>query len=133
MSLDDRGRGKAETRNLELGNIARDLLLVAKELDVPILAIHQLNRSVESRSDKRPLLSDLRESGQLEEHADVVLMPYRDGYYYPSSERANVMEIWVRKNRDGPSGTVCELFWQGEYMRCASLSKRKPPAEVDFG
>ncbi len=122
------GDGEAETRNLELGNIARNLLLTAKELDVPILTIHQLNRGVESRSDKRPLLSDLRESGQLEEHADVVLMLYRDGCYYPDSERADIMEIWVRKNRNGPSGALCELFWQAEYGRCVSLVERESPS-----
>jgi replicative DNA helicase len=116
----------AETRNLELGHLARDLLLVTKELEVPILVLHQLNRGVESRSDKRPLLSDLRESGQLEEHADVVLMLYRDGYYHQESERADIMEVWVRKNRlSGPSDTLCELYWRGEYMRCASLSKQE--------
>lgn len=112
---------KPETRNLELGAIARDLLLIANELEVPILAVHQLNRSVESRVDKRPMLSDLRESGQLEEHSDVVVMLYRDEYYYPDSERANIMEIWVRKNRNGPAGVVCELFWQERYMRCVSI------------
>jgi replicative DNA helicase len=89
-SLGERALG-AESRSLELGSIARNLLLVAKDLEVPILSIHQLNRSVENRSDKRPLLADLRGSGQLEEHADVALMLYRDGYYYPvllSGQRA---------------------------------------------
>jgi replicative DNA helicase len=132
--MSDGSNSSAESRSLELGSIARNLLLVAKDLEVPILSIHQLNRSVENRSDKRPLLADLRGSGQLEEHADVALMLYRDGYYYPGSERANIMEIWVRKNRlGGPSGTVCELFWQGEYMRCVPLSKSESPPEVELG
>ena len=131
--MSDGSDGGTESRSLELGSIARNLLLVAKDLEVPILSIHQLNRSVENRSDKRPLLADLRGSGQLEEHADVVLMPYRDGYYYPGSERANIMEIWVRKNRlGGPSGTVCELFWQGEYMRCVPLARMESPPEVEL-
>jgi len=78
---------EAQTRNLELGAISRGLLLAAKKMDVPILAIHQLSRAVERRNDKRPLLCDLRESGRLEEDADVVLMLYRDGYYNPPGER----------------------------------------------
>ncbi len=115
-----------ETRNLELGGIGRGLLRAAKALDVPIVAIHQLNRGVDNRADKRPLLSDLRESGQLEEHADVALMLYREGYYDDASFRANVMEVWVRKNRlGGPAGERCELFWQGAYMRCCELEKEE--------
>jgi len=115
---------QAETRNLELGAISRGLLLAAKDLDVPILALHQLNRGVDSRSERRPVLSDLRESGRLEEDADVVLMLYRDGYYWPDSERANVMEIWVRKNRlGGPAGVRCEMYWHGEYMRLEPLER----------
>ena len=119
----------AETRNLELGGIGRGLLRAAKALDVPVLALHQLNRGVDGRMDKRPLLSDLRESGQLEEHADVVLMLYREGYYDNGngngnhSERENVMEVWVRKNRlGGPAGERCEVYWQGAYMRCRELA-----------
>ncbi len=113
-----------------VGGIARGLLLAANALDTPILSIHQLNRGVDARPDKRPMLSDLRESGQLEEHADVVLMLYREGYYDNGNggvdnenERANVMEVWSRKNRldlpasrgqaGGPSGERCELFWRG--------------------
>jgi replicative DNA helicase len=116
---------RAETRNLELGAIARSLLLAANDLDVPIIAIHQLNRSVEMRADKRPLLSDLRESGQIEEHADVVLMLYREGYYNPDSELANVMEVWVRKNRlGGPADRRCDMYWHGEYMRCEPLTQQ---------
>ena len=115
---------RVENRNLELGSISRGLKLTGDDLQVPVLSIHQLNRSVENRQDKRPMLSDLRESGRLEEDADVVLMLYRDGYYYPESERKNVMEIWVRKNRlGGPSGRRCEMFWQGRYMRCVPLER----------
>ena len=121
---------RAETRNLELGAISRALLLASKDLGVPILALHQLNRSVDSRQDKRPQMSDLRESGRLEEDADVILMLYRDGYYYPESERANVMEVWVRKNRlGGPANCRCEMAWIGKYMRCEPLEYRE---KIDF-
>jgi replicative DNA helicase len=120
---------QADTRNLELGAISRGLLLAAKDLDTPILAVHQLNRSVDNRADKRPMLSDLRESGRLEEDADVVLMLYRDGYYYPESERADIMEIWVRKNRlGGPAGERCEMYWRGRYMRCEPLIPISEPS-----
>ncbi len=127
LSPDQQTLKRAETRNLELGGIARGLLLAANALDTPILSIHQLNRGVDARPDKRPMLSDLRESGQLEEHADVVLMLYREGYYDNGNggvdnERANVMEVWARKNRlDGPSGERCELFWRGAMMRCYEM------------
>ncbi len=129
LSPDQHTLKRAETRNLELGGIARGLLLAANALDTPMLSIHQLNRGVDGRTDKRPMLSDLRESGQLEEHADVVLMLYREGYYDNGNggvdnenERANVMEVWSRKNRvDGPAGERCELFWRGAMMRCYEM------------
>lgn len=118
--------GETRTRNLELGEIARSLKLAADDLGLPILLLHQLNRGVDNRADKRPVLSDLRESGQIEEHADIVLMLYRAGYYNPHAENANVMEIWVRKNRlGGPSGRRCEMFWNGERMRCEPLSRQE--------
>jgi replicative DNA helicase len=111
------------TRNLELGAISRGLLLAAQDLAIPILALHQLNRGVENRQNKRPLMSDLRESGRLEEDADVILMLYREGYYNPDHEDANIMEIWVRKNRlGGPSGIRAEMFWHGELMRLENLA-----------
>jgi replicative DNA helicase len=111
-----------ENRNLELGNISRELKLAADALDVPMVAVHQLSRAVEQRKDKRPLLCDLRESGRLEEDADVVLMLYREGYYEPSSSDANVAEIWVRKNRlGGPADRCVKLFWLGKYMRFEEL------------
>ncbi len=120
---------RANTRNLELGAISRGLLLAAKGLDTPILAIHQLNRGVDQRSERQPRLSDLRESGRLEEDADVVLMLYRSGYYWPERADADVMEIWVRKNRlGGPAGSVCKMYWRGELMRCEPLTTADPGA-----
>jgi replicative DNA helicase len=111
-----------QNRNLELGNISRGLKLAADALGAPVVAVHQLSRAVEHRADKRPLLSDLRESGRLEEDADVVLMLYREGYYNPSSPEADIAEIWIRKNRlGGPSGRCVRLFWQGKYMRFEAL------------
>ena len=112
-----------ENRNLELGSISRELKLAADALGVPVVAVHQLSRAVENRADKRPLLSDLRESGRLEEDADVVLMLYREGYYDPASLDANVAEVWVRKNRlGGPAGRCIKLFWLGKYMRFVELA-----------
>ena len=113
-----------ENRNLELGSISRELKLAADALGVPIVAVHQLSRAVEQRADKRPLMSDLRESGRLEEDADVILMLYREGYYSPGSPEANVAEIWIRKNRlGGPSGRCVKLFWLGKYMQFAELQR----------
>jgi replicative DNA helicase len=101
---------------------SRELKLAADALGVPIVAVHQLSRAVEKRSDKRPLLSDLRESGRLEEDADVVVMLYREGYYNPGSPDANVAELWIRKNRlGGPAGRCVKLFWMGKYMRFEEL------------
>jgi len=118
------GAKRAENRNLELGAMSRELKLAADDLRVPIMAVHQLSRGVEQRADKRPMLADLRESGRLEEDADMVLMLYRDGYYDPHSPDANVMEVWIRKNRlGGPAGRCVKLFWQGRYMRCAPLER----------
>ena len=111
-----------ENRNLELGSISRDLKLAADALGLPIVAVHQLSRAVEHRADKRPLLADLRESGRLEEDADVVLMLYREGYYNPNSPDANVAEVWVRKNRlGGPAGRCIKLYWSGKHMRFEQL------------
>ena len=109
---------KKETRNLELGTISRELKLAANYFRLPFLVVHQLSRAVEGRQDKRPLLRDLRESGHLEEDADVVLMLYRHGYYNPRSPTANVSEVWVRKNRlGGPSDRVVKMRWDGPLMR----------------
>jgi len=112
------------SRVQDVGSISREMKRVQRELDVPIVMAHQLNRNVEYRSDKRPLLADLRETGDVEQDADVVLMLYREGVYEPKSERANVMEILCRKNRvDGPAGTYGEAVWRGKFMRLDEMAK----------
>ncbi len=112
-----------ESRQQEVSEISRSLKGVARELNVPIIALSQLSRNVEARPDKRPLLSDLRESGSLEQDADVVLFIYRDDYYDRNSEKKNIAEILVRKHRNGPVGEV-DLYFQSEQTKFRNLDKR---------
>ncbi|MBI2874227.1 MAG: replicative DNA helicase [Firmicutes bacterium] len=102
--------GRSENRNQEVAEIARALKALARELKVPVIALSQLSRGVEHRQDKRPTLADLRESGELENTADLVLFIYRDGYYNPESETPHVTEIILGKHRSGPVGTVNLVF-----------------------
>ena len=106
----------SENRQQEISEISRNLKLIAREFNVPVIALSQLSRSVESRPDKRPVLSDLRESGSLEQDADIVMFLYRDIYYNPESEAGDEAEVLIRKHRNGAVGTV-RLLFMGELTR----------------
>ena len=113
------GSGKASGREQEIAEISRSLKILAKEIDVPVIALSQLSRAPEQRPDHRPMLQDLRESGSIEQDADVVMFIYRDDYYNPQSEQTNVAEIIIAKNRSGPVGTT-ELLWMPSYTKFAN-------------
>ncbi len=113
------GSGKASSREQEIAEISRSLKILAKEIDVPVIALSQLSRAPEARVDHRPMLQDLRESGSIEQDADVVMFIYRDDYYNPQSEQTNIAEIIIAKNRSGPVGTT-ELLWMPSYTKFAN-------------
>ncbi len=112
-----------ESRTQAVSDISRMLKIMAKELNVPVVTASQLSRANESRQDKRPMLSDLRESGSIEQDADVVIGLYRDGYYNKESQSPNIAEAIILKNRKGQTGTI-ELNWSGEYTSFTSLDRR---------
>ncbi len=114
--------GKTDSRQQEVSDISRSLKLLARELNVPVVALSQLSRKVEERTDKRPMLSDLRESGAIEQDADVVMFLYREDYYKKDTENTNVTEVIIAKQRNGPVGTV-KLAWLPEFMLFKNLTK----------
>lgn len=115
------GRG-SDSRQQEISDISRSLKALARELNVPVVALSQLSRAVEQRPDHRPMLSDLRESGAIEQDADVVMFIYRDDYYNKDTEKNGIAEIIIAKQRNGPIGTV-ELVWLPDYTKFANLKK----------
>jgi len=112
--------GRNESRQQEVSEISRSLKALARELNVPVIALSQLSRAVESRQDKHPMLSDLRESGAIEQDADLVCFLYREDYYNPETEKKGVAEIIISKQRNGETGTVDVRFW-GKFLKFANL------------
>ena len=116
------GSGRSESRQQEISEISRSLKALARELNVPVIALSQLSRAVEQRTDHRPMLSDLRESGAIVQDADMVMFIYRDDYYNKDTERQNIAEIIIAKQRNGSIGTV-ELVWLPEYTKFANMQR----------
>lgn len=116
------GRGKVENRQQEISEISRSLKALARELKVPVVALSQLSRAPEARAGHRPMLSDLRESGAIEQDADLVAFLYRDEYYNPDTDKKNIAEVIIAKQRNGPTGTV-ELIWLGQYTKFAGYDR----------
>jgi replicative DNA helicase len=115
-------RGKSENRQQEVSEISRSLKIMAKELNVPVITLSQLSRAAEARSDHRPMLSDLRESGAIEQDADIVIFLYRDEYYNPETEKKNIAEVIIAKHRNGSTGTL-ELGWLGQFTKFVNLDR----------
>ncbi|TDT50465.1 replicative DNA helicase [Fonticella tunisiensis] len=111
-----------ESRQQEVSEISRSLKALAKEMEAPVIALSQLSRAPEVRADHRPILSDLRESGSIEQDADLVMFLYRDEYYNKDTEKKNIGEVIIAKQRNGPTGTV-ELAWLGQYTKFANLDR----------
>ena len=116
-------RYSGENRQQAVSDMSRMLKIMAKELNVPVLCLSQLSRANEKREDKRPMLSDLRESGAIEQDADIVMFLYRDDYYNEDSEKHNIAECIIAKNRHGETGKV-ELAWSPQYTTFSTLDRR---------
>ena len=125
MSGTNVGRYGSENRQQEISSISRGLKALARELDVPVLVLSQLSRAVESRPNKRPMLSDLRESGAIEQDADLVMFIYRDEYYDPNSEKQGIAEILIGKQRNGPVGSL-DLQFHSAHVRFNDLARGTP-------
>ena len=117
------GSGRTDSRQQEIADISRSLKIMAKELDVPVIALSQLSRAVESRQDKRPMLADIRESGSIEQDTDMVMFLYRDEYYNPDTEDKNMAEVLIAKHRAGETG-MFKLGWQGKYTKFINIDYR---------
>ena len=113
---------KNGSREQEISEISRSLKILAKEIGVPVVALSQLSRAVEQRPDHRPMLSDLRESGAIEQDADIVMFLYRDDYYNQDTDKKGIAEVILAKHRGGSTGTV-ELLWLGSYTKFVNLEK----------
>ena len=119
------GTGKrGASREQEISEISRSLKILAKELDIPVIALSQLSRAAEQRADHKPMLSDLRESGAIEQDADIVMFIYRDDYYNPDTERKNIAEIIIAKHRAGSTGTI-DLLWMGNYTKFVNIDRMR--------
>ena len=117
------GSGRAsDNRQQEISEISRSLKALARELNAPVIALSQLSRACESRQDHRPMLSDLRESGAIEQDADIVMFLYRDDYYNKDTETPNIAEVIIAKQRNGPIGTI-NLLWQPEFTKFVNLAR----------
>lgn len=122
LQLMQGSRSKNENRQQEISEISRSLKILAKEINVPVVCLSQLSRAAETRTDHRPILSDLRESGAIEQDADIVMFLYRDDYYNPETEKKNIAEVILAKHRSGSTGTI-ELVWLGQFTKFANLEK----------
>ena len=118
------GSRKQESRQQEISEISRSLKALAREINAPVIALSQLSRACETRPDHRPMLSDLRESGAIEQDADVVMFLYRDDYYNKDTDNPNTAEVIIAKQRNGPIGTVY-LGWKPELTRFVNIAKEQ--------